>query len=65
MPINEGGLPEHQSEHQAPRRQWPTIIPNATAEPPNERSVFGELAWRHPATGRLFLATITSVSVRF
>ena len=44
MPINEGGLPEHRSEHQAPRRQSPTIIPDAVAEPPSERSVFGESA---------------------
>jgi hypothetical protein len=42
MPINEGGLPEHRSEHQAPRRMTRTIIPNAIAEPPSERSVFGE-----------------------
>jgi hypothetical protein len=40
--FDEGGLPEHRSEHQAPRRQSPTIIPDATAEPPSERSVFGE-----------------------
>ena len=46
MPINEGGLPEHRSEHQAPRRTEPTIIPDATAEPPSERSVFGEPARR-------------------
>jgi|688.fasta_scaffold22330_5 hypothetical protein len=46
MPIDEGGLPEHRSEHQAPRRQSPTIIPDATAEPPSERSVFGEPARR-------------------
>ena len=51
MPINEGGLPEHRSEHQAPRRQSPTIIPNATAEPPSERSVFGEPARRPPDQG--------------
>ena len=44
--IDEGGLPGHRSERQAPRRQSPTIIPDATAEPPSERSVFGEPA-RH------------------
>jgi hypothetical protein len=42
--LDEGGLPEHRSEHQAPRRTEPTIIPNAVAEPPSERSVFGEPA---------------------
>jgi hypothetical protein len=46
MQSNEGGLPEHRSEHQAPRRRRPTIIPDAVAEPPSERSVFGEPA-RH------------------
>jgi hypothetical protein len=46
MPIDEGRLPEHRSEHQAPRRQSPTIIPDAVAEPPSERSVFGEPARR-------------------
>jgi hypothetical protein len=40
--FDEGGLPEHRSEHQAPRRYTRTIIPNAVAEPPSERSVFGE-----------------------
>jgi hypothetical protein len=44
MPIYEGGLPEHRSEHQAPRRSTRTIIPDAIAEPPSERSVFGEPA---------------------
>jgi 16S rRNA (cytosine1402-N4)-methyltransferase len=43
VPI-EGGLPEHRSEHQAPRRITRIIIPNAIAEPPSERSVFGEPA---------------------
>ena len=42
----EGGVPEHRSEHQAPRRRRPTIVPNAIAEPPSERSVFGEPARR-------------------
>jgi hypothetical protein len=42
MPINEGGLPEHRSEHQAPRRRMRTVIPDVIAEPPSERSVFGE-----------------------
>ena len=41
-PIDEGGLPEHRSEHQAPRRGRRTIIHDAIAEPPSERSVFGE-----------------------
>ncbi len=40
--LDEVGLPEHRSEHQAPRRIPPTTIPNAVAEPPSERSVFGE-----------------------
>ena len=53
MQTNEGGLPGHRSEHQAPRRQSPTIIPNATAEPPSERSVFGETARRVPNQGTL------------
>ena len=44
--LNEGGLPGHRSEHQAPRRTEPTIIPDAVAEPPSERSVFGEPARR-------------------
>jgi hypothetical protein len=43
-PLDEGGLPEHRSEHQAPRRQTLAIIPSAVAEPPSERSVFGEPA---------------------
>jgi hypothetical protein len=42
--IDEGGLPGHRSERQAPRRQSPTIIPGAFAEPPCELSVFGEPA---------------------
>jgi hypothetical protein len=42
--LDEGGLPEHRSEHQAPRRSRRTIIPDAVAEPPSERSVFGEPA---------------------
>jgi hypothetical protein len=46
MEGHEGGLPEHQSEHQAPRRSRRTIIPDAIAEPPSERSVFGEPARR-------------------
>ena len=46
MPIDEGGLPEHRSEHQAPRRKSPTTVPDAVAEPPSERSVFGESAQR-------------------
>jgi hypothetical protein len=46
MQSNEGGLPEHRSEHQAPRRSRRTIVPDATAEPPSERSVFGEPARR-------------------
>jgi hypothetical protein len=53
MPIYEGGLPEHRSEHQAPRRQSPTIIPDAVAEPPSERSVFGEPARRNPRKGHV------------
>jgi len=40
--LDEGGLPEHRSEHQAPRRNSRAIIPDAVAEPPSERSVFGE-----------------------
>jgi methylthioribulose-1-phosphate dehydratase len=40
--LDEVGLPEHRSEHQAPRRGRRTMIPNAIAEPPSERSVFGE-----------------------
>ena len=44
--IREGGLPEHRSEHQAPRRTKPTTVPDANAEPPSERSVFGEHARR-------------------
>ena len=39
--LDEGGLPEHRSEHQAPRRVTRTTIPNAIAEPPSERSVSG------------------------
>jgi hypothetical protein len=35
-------LPEQRSEHQAPRRTTPPIVPDAIAEPPSERSVFGE-----------------------
>jgi hypothetical protein len=46
MQTNEGGLPEHRSEHQAPRRRKRTIVPDAVAEPPSERSVFGEPARR-------------------
>ena len=42
--LDEGGLPEHRSEHQAPRRSRRTIIADAVAEPPSERSVFGEPA---------------------
>jgi len=38
----EGGFPGHRSERQAPRRITCTIIPDAVAEPPCERSVFGE-----------------------
>ncbi len=41
-PAPPGGLPEHRSEHQAPRRRRPTTVPDAVAEPPSERSVFGE-----------------------
>ncbi len=48
MPIGEGVLPEHRSEHQAPRRLTQTIVPDAIAEPPSERSVFGEHARRGP-----------------
>jgi hypothetical protein len=44
--FDEGGLTEHRSEHQAPRRSTRTIVPNAIAEPPSERSVFGEPARR-------------------
>ena len=44
MQTIEGGLPEHRSEHPAPRRSTRTIIPDAVAEPPSERSVFGEPA---------------------
>jgi hypothetical protein len=44
--IRQGGLPEHRSEHQAPRRRRRTIITDAVAEPPSERSVFGEPARR-------------------
>jgi hypothetical protein len=42
--LDEGWLPEHRSEHQAPRRSRRTIIPDPVAEPPSERSVFGEPA---------------------
>ncbi len=42
--VRKGGLPEHRSEHQAPRRSTRTIVPDAVAEPPSERSVFGEPA---------------------
>ena len=42
--LDEDGLPEHRSEHQAPRRSTRTIIPDPVAEPPSERSVFGEPA---------------------
>ena len=52
-PTAQGGLPEHRSEHQAPRRSTRTIIPNAIAEPPSERSVFGELARRRLRNRRL------------
>ena len=48
MAIGEGGLPEHRSEHQAPRRSTRTIVPDAIAEPPSERSVSGEFARRVP-----------------
>jgi hypothetical protein len=51
MQCNEGRLPEHRSEHQAPRRRRPTIIPDAVAEPPSERSVFGEPARGGAVTG--------------
>jgi len=45
--TNEGGLPEHRSERQAPRRRTRTIVQDPVAEPPCERSVFGEPArWR-------------------
>jgi len=44
--LDEGGLPEHRSEQQAPRRSRRTIAPDAVAEPPSERSVFGEPARR-------------------
>jgi len=40
--LDEGGLPEHRSEHQAPRRAGRRIVTDAVAEPPSERSVFGE-----------------------
>jgi hypothetical protein len=46
MPIDEGGLREHRSEHQAPRRNPRTIVPDVVAEPPSERSVFEEPARR-------------------
>ena len=49
--MDEGGLPEHRSERQAPRRRTRTIIPNAVAEPPCERSVFGEPDLRLPGPG--------------
>jgi len=42
--IDEDGLPEHRSERQAPRRSKRAIVPDAVAEPPCERSVFGEPA---------------------
>ncbi len=51
--MDEGGLPEHRSEHQAPRRAGRTIIPDAVAEPPSERSVFGEPARCASAQGKL------------
>jgi hypothetical protein len=44
MEGQEGELPEYRSEHQAARRSTRTIAPNAVAEPPSERSVFGEIA---------------------
>ena len=49
--FNEGGLPEHRSEHQAPRRSTRAIVPNSIAEPPSERSVFGEPDRRAPEHG--------------
>ena len=49
--LDEGGLPGHRSERQAPRRGTRTIIPNAVAEPPCERSVFGEFDRRLPGRG--------------
>ena len=51
--IREGGLLEHRSERQAPRRTERTIIPTAIAEPPCERSVFGEPARRPSAQRKL------------
>jgi hypothetical protein len=42
--LDEGGLPGHRSKHQAPRRSTRTIVPDVIAEPPSERSVFGEPA---------------------
>jgi len=53
MPINEVVLPEHRSEHQAPRRSKRTIVPDAIAEPPSERSVFGEHDRRRTSQGTL------------
>jgi len=44
--LDEGGLTGHRSEHQAPRRSTRTIVPDAFAEPPSERSVSGEPARR-------------------
>ena len=42
--LDEDGLTEHRSEHQAPRRSTRTMVPSSIAEPPSERSVFGEPA---------------------
>ena len=53
-PLDEGGLPEHRSERQAPRRTTRTIIPNAAAEPPCERSVFGKPVRLFTEHARLF-----------
>jgi hypothetical protein len=39
--LKRSGCPGHRSEHQAPRRSTRTITPDAVAEPPSERSVFG------------------------
>jgi len=52
-PGREGGLPGHRSERQAPRRIPPAIVRAVAAEPPSERSVFGEPDQRGASHGKL------------
>jgi hypothetical protein len=49
--VDEGGLPGHRSERQAPRRIERTVIPDAVAEPPCEWSVSGDQRSRRAGEG--------------